>query len=1376
MTPRRARWHRWLRVTEWALGILLVTAGLWIVRTTSELSGVIQASVEETFAEQAQGTLTIDDTYLRWGYVEFEGLVARTPFLPGTLSVRSIRVDISYWGYVAGGFSAESAVTDVTISSPRLDATDPLSEWLARLQLDLSDTPSTWRPGFGIELHDGAVIHRADGDGLGDIGLVEHLTARYYPRSQAINLSAAFLSDSTNLNARVRIPAGESPRFTAVARGIGFGSLRGASIASMGGTADVFASYVDSLDASISLSNLTFVSRDGLRAGPANLTLRATDTAVSWERASVPLGGLEVVTQGHVDWADSLRVDASLFWTGDVERIGSLAGADLAGLRGNVEGFISLAGPLRRPVLSARIVSDTLHTDFAELRDVNVTCHTEAKRGILPDTLILDAMTLRLDGATVRGTGGGRLDTLDLRLAIRSSDIDLSRLRSFAGEGNAGTARLAGHIRTTAFGTTAGLQLRLADLRYRGTPVPLTFVEFQRDSAGTSTVYAAGESGSLEGRVFPHGDTASAQPLFAGNLRLQGLALPLADSSSAPWLTGSLSVLVEEDGLSVEGPLEIGTEFLAPVPAYASLGLSYADTTAVDSTDAPRLVLTVNSPGIPLGNGFEPDVDVTVRRVTGGWSVSGRAWHDAAEFRVSVSDSGRLAGEANLASAPVLDLTRFVRADRSIPGGSISGHAVIAGTLDSLAAEGALRLTDFTLRAMDSLDVTIPFSVTPDSIVWRRAPWMRNGVALAEAGGYHSIGGETFARVTNPGECGPLSAPLTLGGTGLSAEGRSQWSVEVRHNEQEGLSLDMRVDATDGHLMNFPFDTCTAHVYGGAEWLTIDAELHKHGEYEAHCRSGRIPIGPIPDRELDLPITVPAESGHNVLGLLLHIIDQGVTGEGPGSAFIRVAGSGSNAVIGGGWIEFHDGTLHWPTATWPDWRNVSGRAEVPAGTRFISITEFSANVGDGRVTATNSPASSVGAEPLPVEEVGLSLGIVKVRTPRAIPLHIPGGMQRGEYLDMKARGVGDLQDFTFAGPWEHPLAIGEIELADGYFTYPPYEDPDRDTTHTVVERINWQVDIVAGRDLYYQTQSTPENFWLTMLKDPLEILGSMAADLEARLVEGGRLHVWGVYEDSTLNIRTDNIVSHQARMSVLNIDMQPDGPLELRWDTRQDPDPILRGRGVASLGDSVNIYARLVTIDPQTRAVREGGKLGELTVELDSDEFLGDVSQQEKQLAILRMLGFYSGDRQTQQLQPKEIGSAAYRAVLRRSEQQAWRMMLRPFQRELRRLTTIDVLQVEPSFVINLLEVDRPESQLAYLQGTNWTVGEYFWDRLLVSYQGELEVTSLDRPILGARHSVGVEWAINPGTRLAVSRDIDVPYGVPDTRFSINHRFTFQSY
>jgi len=661
---------------------------------------------------------------------------------------------------------------------------------------------------------------------------------------------------------------------------------------------------------------------------------------------------------------------------------------------------------------------------------------------------------------------------------------------------------------------------------------------------------------------------------------------------------------------------------------------------------------------------------------------------------------------------------------------------------------------------------------------------------------------------------GRLEDGLEIAGVPLQAESDALWTVSIFDSKADTVKPHLEIDvlATDGELIGIPFDTTRVRLVGDTQRLLFEhGYLTKTGYYTGVTEGGGIPIRE-PNGEIDIPIYIRHDDGNDVLWLLTHMINQGVEGHGSGHGFVRVAGPPSEVVIGEGWAEVTDGSIDWPGGIWPTWRGVKIRASIERGSRLLSFDSFEARVANGTVRVENVPADVMGATPLVIEAVGLTLGVIQITTPRDIPFRIPGGVRVGEWLNLRFHGNERVDRFTIAGPVERPLFVGEIVASDGFFTY-PFEQTKSNSDSTAMGFIGnaeWHVDLVVGRNLVYETRTT-QSLWRSLLQNPIELLGSMAAEIEARLAEGGRIKIRGAYADNSLTVISENLISEQARLSVLDIEFSQDGPLVFEWDSRLNQEPILRGRGVAMIevesgmetlpepGDESSrgrefqrIYARLVSVDPVTGIIREGGRLDELTVELDTDEIRSGLSGQERQLAILEMLGYYhdpwreggydsNGERAG--FDPRELASAGYRTLVRRSEQQAWRSVFLPFTRQMRRFTRLDVIDVRPSILFNVLnrefELDgmaAEQAYLAYLQGTNWTFGEYLWGGFLLSYHGQLELTSLSSPTLGARHQVVLEWAVSPRTRVELSRDLNVPFGEPDTRVGLSHRFAFESY
>ena len=1216
-----------------------------------------------------------------------------------------------------------------------------------------------------ISMADGAVRYRAP-DSL--VTLSRNLVGWVDFADGAAALAGAVLADTANTHVSGKLANGEAGKLFLRMTGVKFERLESILGGPVTGEGDLLLSIQDSVQADIVFRNVGLTTPKGLQIGPASLEVRASGKEARWQATEIAVGSVTVLTEGSVDWETTPTIDASLRWSGEVDDLSAILSPALDDLHGTIDGHVNVSGPIADPSLTVRFAADTLRAALLTFRDVDIRAHTE-NRSDGPDSLIVDALRMALDTGTLTGRGGGTLSPLDLGLAIRSTAFDLSRMAPLSATDVTGSARLSAEVTVREDETSARVDLALSRVTARGYVVPVDSVAIVLEDRHGLRLHAYGESITFGGRVRAPEETVGGWPRFAGRLRFDSYAPTKLDGQVMPEITGTVDITERHREIAASGDLDVlrnGTVY----PLVLNVRTALKDTTGWWP-----LAVSITSPAVPVSEQFQVDAAANLVRERDGWDASFEAWDGRIEGHGVMGEDGELRVTTRFRDLLLDQIGTVGKIGEHISAGRLSGLLALSGSRDSLRGRGRFRMDDFTLRGMDSLQTSIQLVVEPDSITWESGPITRGDRAMAFLTGVYRDGQALLHFVGAPGA--RLEEGLRMGGVNLNAGGQAAFSVDVGIHPGRPTTLAIHVNAADGQILTIPFDTASVVLDGNSRWLSLNGELSREGFYRAVTENGRIPVSG-EESEYDIPIHILDEPHNDVLALLLELIKQGVTGHGQGAGFVRIAGPKYKPLIGGGWVEVRDGRLMWPGSTWPMWRGVSARGTVVPGTRFLKVEDFKARVGDGHISAETVMPDRKDIPTLPIDVIGLDLGVVQLRTPRAIPFHIAGAMPESESLSLMLGGRAPLNEFTIAGPWAHPVFAGELELSDGYFTYPLRETERADTLSddSIVKRANWQVDIVAGRDLYYETGPASEDFWRDIVSDPLELLGSMAADVEAKLVEGGALHVWGVYADGSLNVSTDGLRSERARMSVLNVDFEPDGPLVLSWDTRRDPDPLIRGRGVANLGDSVRVYARLVSTDPETRVTREGGRLDELRVELDSDEFVGDVSQQERQIAILQMLGFYTGDPQGSQLEAREIGTAAYRTLVRRSEQQAWRAMLRPFQRELRRFARLDVLDVQPSLVLNLLDLDKPESQLAYLQGTNWRVGQYVWEKFLISYQGGLELTRIDRPTVGARHQVGVEWAISPSTRVGVSRDIDVPIGAPDTRFSVTHRFTFESY
>ncbi len=1396
-------WPRWLKAALLVCAVLAVVFGVWAVRTAISVAGNIQGIVSAEFERRFGGTLSASDVSWHWGRVDLRDVSVTSPSLPGEITIKRVRVRVSLLSVLQ--YDLDSAVERVEFVSPELlldrSIVKRLQTWRSREKTEPIETV----PNIEFVIADGSIRFestQADSAIPLATGIVGWIRSA---KDVGINLSGSMLSDDVNLRLFGTFPLdGMTPDVQLTLDDVRLDRLQTYLDAHFDGTANLMVVVDDSLHAEIGLVNAEYRPSDSLHVGPVSALVKMDGKEAWWDRVDLPVNGLVFSTDGRVAWGDKSEIDARAEWSGDVDRLGGLFSERLADLHGNVRGEIELRGSPSNPIVAFDVRSDSLVAAGVVTQDIVLTGHTEPSDDpATPVRLTVDRMEVTVPGGRITGGGDGTIHPMDMAFYLNRSDIRLEGIRLLREADVSGRATLYGEARVTSRSRTASLSFDDFNLAVRGRPVPVQQVTAEIDTAGS--IVLRGQGATFTGRAEVIKDTLTDARIEAV-ARLNRFELPFGDTP--PRVSGDVSATIELDALALDGALIVDTGKRPAFPVEISLETGLRESTS-------PLVINIATPSLPVTR-LRPDVRATITRSDGIWHFGGEAWRNRLRFTGSAVSADEYSAVVRVVDAPAGRTATLARLETFITGGTLNGRLSIDHTEHTgLIGSGSFRIDPLTIRDVDGLRADVDVAITPDSVTWASGPISsRDGRAMAFNSGVYRLNERSVdSQVWSPPDS-RLEDGLALAGVPLQANGDALWSVEIHDSQGDTVKphFEIEVLATKGELVGIPFDTTHVRLVGDTRRFAFEhGYLTKTGFYAGVTEGGGIPITE-PNGELDIPIHIRHDTDNDVLWLLTHIVDQGVEGHGSGHGFIRVAGPPSEVVIGEGWAEVTDGRITWPGEIWPTWRGVNIRASIERGSRLLSFDAFEARVGGGVIHVENVPSERIGATPLVIETVGLTLGVLQITTPREIPFRIPGGVRAGEWVNIRLRGNERVDRFTIAGPIERMLFVGEITASDGFFTYPfeTLETGSDSEGADFIGNAEWHVDFVVGRNLVYETRTT-QSLWRSLLRNPIELLGSMAAEIEARLAEGGRIKIRGSYGDKSLTVISENLISEQARLSVLDIEFSQDGPLVFDWDSRLDSEPVIRGRGVATVevssgadilptpGDDTprgrefqRIYARLVSVDPSTGVVREGGRLGELTVELDTDDIRGGLSGQERQLAILEMLGYYNdpwregafdsnGERTG--FDPRELASAGYRTIVRRSEQQAWRSLFLPFSRQMRRFTRLDVIDVRPSILFNLLnrefELDgmaAEQAYLAYLQGTNWTFGEYLWGGLLLSYHGQLELTSLSSPTLGARHQVVLEWAVSPRTRVELSRDLNVPFGEPDTRVGLSHRFAFQSY
>lgn len=1396
-------WPRWLKAALLVCAVLAVVTGLWAVRTFIAVTGNIQEIVAEEFERRFGGALSVSDVSWHWGRIDFRDVSVTSPSLPGEITISRVRVHVSLCAVLR--YDLDSAIERMEFVSPNLLLDRSIIKRLQAWRNREKREPIESIPTIDFVIADGSIrfeSSKADSTIPLATGIVGWIRSA---EDVGINLSGSVLSDDINLRLFGTFPLnGVTPDVQLTVDDVRLDRLQLYLDGRFEGAANLMVVVDDSVHAEIGLVNAEYQPNDSLHVGPVSALVKLDGKEAWWDRVDLPVNGLVLSTDGRVAWGDDSEIDARAEWSGDVDRLGRFLSERLADLHGNVRGEIELRGSLSNPIVAFDVRSDSLVAAGVVTQDIVLTGHTEPSSDPEgPVLLAVDRMEVTVPGGRITGGGGGTIHPMNIGFYLNRSNIRLDGIRFLRDADVSGRAALYGEARVTSESRTASLSFDDFDLTVRGRPVPLQRVTAEVDTTGKVVFRGYGATFTARAEVVSDSLTETRIDVVAQLTRFEP---PFGDAP--PRVSGEISATIAPDALALDGALIVDTGTRPVFPVEISLETGLRQSTL-------PLVINVATPSLPVTR-LQPDVRATITRSDGVWRFQGEAWRNRLRFTGNAASADEYSAVVRVVEAPAARTATLARIERFITGGTLNGRLTIEHTESTgLTGSGTFRVDPLTIREVDGLRADVDVVITPDSVTWASGPiTSRDGRAMAfNSGVYRLKERNVDSQVWSPPDS-RLEDGLALVGVPLQADGDALWSVDIYDAQGDTVKphFEIEVLATKGEIVTIPFDTTRVRLVGDTRRLAFEhGYLTKAGYYTGVTEGGGIPITE-PNGELDIPIHIRHDTGNDLLWLLTHIIDQGVEGHGSGHGFVRVAGPPSEVVIGEGWAEVTDGRITWPGEIWPTWRGVNIRASVERGSRLLSFDSFEAKVGSGVIHVENVPSEQIGATPLVIETVGLTLGVLQVSTPRDIPFRIPGGVRTGERVNIRLQGNERVDRFTIAGPIDRMLFVGEITASDGFFTY-PFEQLDTGSDSNGIEFIKsaeWHVDFIVGRNLVYETRTT-QSLWRSLLRNPIELLGSMAAEIEARLAEGGRIKIRGAYGDNSLTVISENLISEQARLSVLDIEFSQDGPLVFDWDSRLDLEPVIRGRGVAMVevssaaniiptsGDDTpqgrefqRIYARLVSVDPNTGVIREGGRLGELMVELDNDDILGGLSGQERQLAILEMLGYYhdpwregalDGNGERSGFDPRELASAGYRTIVRRSEQQAWRSLFLPFSRHMRRFTRLDVIDVRPSILFNLLNREfelggmaADQAYLAYLQGTNWTFGEYLWGGLLLSYHGQLELTSLSSPTLGARHQVVLEWAVSPRTRVELSRDLNVPFGEPDTRVGLSHRFAFQSY
>ena len=403
--------------------------------------------------------------------------------------------------------------------------------------------------------------------------------------------------------------------------------------------------------------------------------------------------------------------------------------------------------------------------------------------------------------------------------------------------------------------------------------------------------------------------------------------------------------------------------------------------------------------------------------------------------------------------------------------------------------------------------------------------------------------------------------------------------------------------------------------------------------------------------------------------------------------------------------------------------------ELAAGKLYIH--EMRSKHSTGRLSISNRfdpPQESLELESLQLPGPGIDLGILvisdEVHGMQAVPgveLNLPGLMQEkwsGLFHFTGRQGKGQ---FYLAGPIDHPLLQGNIELSRTTFTYPfigEGEGEASDSSGALLDflwSLRWDVELGVGLSNSYRNDIEGFTDWQ---------FGGFVPDyfktIHTNIIldPGDRLHLTGTLLDDSFRM-TGRVNSSQGTVQLLNKQFTID-EAGLEFDASSLL-PVVYGSASMMVADSSgftkDIHLTLYMLDEEgNRQIR--GRWGEMTFDLTDD-------YGSPQTQILTEMGFGAGlmENTVQDI----YGSLVAQAIL---------PYMTRVEQSIQQLFGLDMVQLRTDIVSNYLDTrlftttaaGSPEEvaqsgnseTLRLLAGSNFMVGKFITPRMLLSYSGTL--------------------------------------------------------
>ncbi len=759
---------------------------------------------------------------------------------------------------------------------------------------------------------------------------------------------------------------------------------------------------------------------------------------------------------------------------------------------------------------------------------------------------------------------------------------------------------------------------------------------------------------------------------------------------------------------------------------------------------SPELRVVLNSNSFPVGNTFTA------------LTLTASANTNQVELRLTATskDSGQPLLEESfvLRGAFPLRLLHYYGAVIDKAEADINGTVQLSGTLQKPAVAVRLTAQQGRINGLHPLKAEIFLQWDKQGLWIERFDLFHLSEKMLSVKGEWGRGGKLINAEALAIDAASFLSLFSSPGEKL----KGKLSYELTFFQHEASpQFNARFLLSQARLMNIPFDNIGGSLRGNlAEIRELNLQLGKKKEYKGTLQ-GVIPLGA--EGEMDVKLKLKGD----VLSVLPYLTDQVRESSGGGQLELQLGGRWKTPVIKAIEARFEQGKL--TLRSLPEEINrLKGEIHLAKGSNFLEIKSLSGETGGGEFLIENSRRVKLNGrelQPLVIEALGLDLGIIALHTGEAgIKLNIPGLMrpkEQGRFrFSHHKRGEG----LYIAGPVQSPQIKGVCYVSDVEFTFPPLKSKrssSSDSLLEILEAINWDLKVVAGRNVRYFRR---QEYSITDIAEAeLQIDEGTWLEFKDSVAQGG-FHIQG------------SLQSHQGKLTYLNTEFEVE-EIGLELNTQNDPMPLVWGSAKTTVysdttGAATDIFLHLYAIDKQTRQRKEKGRWGELRMELTSSDPNDNTPEK-----ILAKLG-YSLDNYNQKA--AVLLTTGMERILLGS-------LIRPLEREVKKNFRLDVFYIRPSLVGNLLTSSQLPlenggrlSYLAFLRGTEWTLGEYFLGNWLFFYTGELktEKNQYQRETLGMKHRFGIEYRTR-ATNISFEYNYDDILRRKDKQFSIRRYFSF---